>query len=363
MDILDKFLGCIFGGAVGDALGSPVEFMGASDITNLFGEYGITRYQLTSNVAPISDDTQMTLFTLNGLIRCLARENDLKNTSLWIKYIYSAYQEWLLTQSNDINKVKSMDLCTWISKIPELNHSRAPGNTCLEALGRGIPGSIENPINRSKGCGGIMRVAPIGLLGENYQISIEDIDIIGAEAAALTHGHSLGYLPAAVFVHLIHRLTYTNENSKNSLEELIEESIAALKKLFNDYMAIDDVSNLLWLALDLSRDDKYSDLESIEILGKGWTAEEALAISIYCSAKYSNEFERAIVAAVNHGGDSDSTGSITGNIVGTRLGIQSIPRFYLDGLELTDILFELTNDLYLGLFETPRNRTWISKYL
>ena len=61
-------------------------------------------------------------------------------------------------------------------------------------------------------------------------------------------------------------------------------------------------------------------MDAIHQLGAGWVAEETLAIAIYCSLKYSTDFKKAVTAAVNHEGDSDSTGAVTGNIVGTLRG-------------------------------------------
>ena len=59
---LDKIRGCLFGGAVGDALGYPVEFLSEKEIFSRFGEGGILQYVLDeeSGKASISDDTQMT---------------------------------------------------------------------------------------------------------------------------------------------------------------------------------------------------------------------------------------------------------------------------------------------------------------
>lgn len=68
MKDIDKYRGCIIGGAVGDALGFAVEFMQDETIFQKYGESGITEYELINGVAQISDDTQMTLFTANGLL-------------------------------------------------------------------------------------------------------------------------------------------------------------------------------------------------------------------------------------------------------------------------------------------------------
>lgn len=80
-------------------------------------------------------------------------------------------------------------------------------------------------------------------------------------------------------------------------------------------------------------------------LGQGWAADEALAISV-CCALVTRTFEEGVILAVNHDGDSDSTGSITGQLLGARDGVEAIPREWLEPLELCDVIEELTRDLY-----------------
>ena len=79
-------------------------------------------------------------------------------------------------------------------------------------------------------------------------------------------------------------------------------------------------------------------------LGQGWIAEEALAIALYCSLAAPN-LEEAVILAVNHSGDSDSTGSIAGNICGALYGVESIPARWLDALELRDEITAIADDL------------------
>ena len=64
--------------------------------------------------------------------------------------------------------------------------------------------------------------------------------------------------------------------------------------------------------------------ETLEQLGGGWTGEEALAIDIAC-AGWATSFPDAVLRAVNHPGDSNSTGSITGNLLGATLGWDRYP--------------------------------------
>ncbi|MGI5887828.1 MAG: ADP-ribosylglycohydrolase family protein [Oscillospiraceae bacterium] len=89
-----------------------------------------------------------------------------------------------------------------------------------------------------------------------------------------------------------------------------------------------------------------SDLESIHQLGEGWVAEETFSIAVYCALKYPDDFDRAVIAAVNHSGDSDSTGAVAGSIVGAHVGLSGIPQKYTAFLELKDVILTLADDLY-----------------
>jgi len=89
--------------------------------------------------------------------------------------------------------------------------------------------------------------------------------------------------------------------------------------------------------------------EAIKKLGEGWVAEEALAISVYC-ALVADSFEQAVVMAVNHDGDSDSTGAITGNILGAMQGTRVIPERWLEPLELCGVIEAMASDLWTCQF-------------
>jgi ADP-ribosylglycohydrolase len=84
--------------------------------------------------------------------------------------------------------------------------------------------------------------------------------------------------------------------------------------------------------------------ERIERLGSGWTAEEALSIALYC-ALAAEDFEHGIRIAVNHSGDSDSTGALTGSLLGVMAGVGAIGERWLAPLELRDVIAEIAGDL------------------
>lgn len=357
----DKFRGCLIGGAAGDALGYEVEFMDEYAIRSRFGPGGIREYVLHNGVAQISDDTQMTLFTATGLLLHITRGMTRGIAGPCTGYVAHSYREWLRTQRGPYPK--SHEHCySWLANIPELYSQRAPGMTCLSAIENGCEGSIEEPINHSKGCGGIMRVAPIGLYYGDKWLSVEKADRVGAEVAALTHGHELGYLPAAVLVHIIYRLA----TSDMTISDAVEDAARTVAKLFPDASHMQQLLGLIRKAQRLAGEN-LEDLDAIHQLGQGWVAEETLAIALYCALKYPHDFDRAIIASVNHQGDSDSTGAVTGNILGAYLGLQGIPAKYINHLELKDLILEVADDLYndcrMDEYDDYYDPIWDAKYI
>ena len=334
----NKIAGCLLGGAAGDALGYAIEFYDEKTIFSKYGEAGIQNFDLdfTSGEAIISDDTQMTLFTAEGILLA-------DNPYIYKDFIYGvfeAYQDWYRTQMFRMRPSKKI----WLSDIPELNQRRAPGNTCLSALGSGKFGGIDEPINNSKGCGGVMRVAPIGLFYSQDKLSIDVIDRFGASAAALTHGHPMGYISAAGLVHIVNLAVYKPEMS---LKEIVDDMIEKVPALFIDEAAgfCIKFQDLMRKAVKLAEEKEVNDLDAIYQLGEGWVGEETLAIAIYCALRHENDFDKALTASVNHRGDSDSTGSVTGNILGAYLGLQDIPEKYLKNLELRKTIMRVAERL------------------
>ena len=199
-------------------------------------------------------------------------------------------------------------------------------------------GTIGNPINDSKGCGGVMRVAPVALYGLKYPEIGANVAMIGAKVAALTHTHPLGYIPSAMLSELIYNIIL--QDKRQSLEEITIGTLNNIKLLFPDNNYLPAFVQIIEHAMELSRLN-VEDTKAIAQLGEGWVAEEALAIALYCALKYSNNFDKGIIASVNHSGDSDSTGAICGNILGAHLGVESIPSHFISGLELKDVILKL----------------------
>ena len=327
---IDKVKGSLIGGAVGDTLGYNVEFMSYNRILMKYGKIGITRYELYDGVAEFSDDTQMTLYTACGLLNAVKNDCDI------VSSISRAYVEWLYTQG-DLT-YRPYNECK-ITDIKRLHARRAPGITCITALTHIANG--QKPINNSKGCGGIMRISPIPLYGVLHGWDIEKCDKLAADASKLTHQHPLGYMPSALLSHIIFRVIENECTDRNTLVDYIDEGLDVLCSMYAKHNnTLSELSRIVNMAINLAN-SSVNDIDAIRKIGEGWVAEETLAIAIYCTLKHFDSFEDAIVASVNHSGDSDSTGAVTGNIMGALLGFSAIPDHYRKDLELIETLEDI----------------------
>jgi len=336
-----RFRGCLLGGAVGDALGAPVEFLDLDEIVRAFGEAGIRDYAPAyGKLGAITDDTQMTLFTAEAVLSAhLASVFDGQEPDFF-RAAANSYARWLMTQENSRLVSSGNTKSSWLLQQKKLFSRRAPGTTCLSAL-QASRGQVTRATNDSKGCGGVMRIAPVGMyfacsLGRERDPGrlLSNIFSTGRDLAAVTHGHPSGCLSAgalAVIVSLVlvdHALADAIQAAKEELRKhpSHKETLAAIEKAE---------------CLAKSRPRERSVLRE---LGKGFVAEEALAMGLYCALS-AKDFEDGIILAVNHSGDSDSTGSITGNLLGAAAGVEAIPERWLAALELRSTVEAIADDL------------------
>lgn len=314
---IDQLAGCLLGGALGDALGYPVEFEKVSQMSQDHDFDKIVGKLI------VSDDTQMTLFTANALLL----DGNLRINT------WNCYQGWLETQFKQGKSELSHRPISWLMEYPEMYASREPGRTCLMTLMRGIPGDLNEPINQSKGCGALMRVAPLAFIDR------EDPYSVAIENSALTHGHQMSHIASAALVGL---LRYISEGE--TLCDSVSLMRQDIKRIFMGSLEVKVFDDLLQQAILASEKD-FDDMEIISRLGEGWVAEETLAIALYCSLKYSNDLKKALRVAVLHDGDSDSTGSVTGQILGTLLGAKKLPQEEIKRLDLLEPLIKMIERL------------------
>ena len=307
LSVRDRVRGCLLGGACGDALGAPVEFMTLDQIKSKYGSGGIRDFdEAYGCVGAITDDTQMTLFTVEGIIRAWVR-GALKGICHPPSVIHHAYLRWSATQASDTHAdAHGVEMNGWLIEERRLWARRAAGKTCLSALASNRQFGTPTR-NDSKGCGAVMRTAPIGFTNI-FAKSLEETFTLASDSARVSHGHPSGYLSAGALATII-ALIAEGQPLSDAVTTSLE--ITAARD------GSGEVCSAIRAAVDLSSTSGWRD--RLPELGGGWVGEEALAISVLCSLAAPTP-EEAIVAAVNHAGNSNSTGAITGNIVGAMHG-------------------------------------------
>ena len=343
MESIDRFRGCLVAGALGDALGGPVEF---SSLSTIRSEHPRGVRLAAFGVGTFTDDTQMTLFTAEGLIRAGVRERDEGEANV-VETVHHAYLRWLHTQGTPWASVARMlpdrpdrpdRPDGWLIEQRLLHRQEAPGNTCLSALRSGEVGTRTHALNDSKGCGGVMRAAPAGLVAADAAEAFA----LGCDIAAITHSHPSGYLPAGALAAMVSRLVAGDD---------LAAAVAAGRGLLDGEPDGEETAVALDAAIALGRHG-LPEPEQLEDLGRGWVGEEALAIAVACGLG-ADDVATALSAAVVHSGDSDSTGAICGNLLGAHGGLDALPADELALLRGCDIVDQVARDLARERFDPP----------
>lgn len=316
----------LLAGAIGDAIGYKVEFKNYDEIVRTYGINGTQIENFDDNSTLIvSDDTQMTLFSLEALQKCYSPENCMLKTS---DIIRKSYDNWFLTQYNPKNvSFTNSELSTFKS----LHVQRAPGSTCLGALNN------PKPKNNSKGCGTIMRAVPFGFI-DNFEHSLT----VGGEIQSkITHHHPTASISAAFFSGLIHLALYSTHNLIDATETITDHLINSYGNDARETCnAVHDAKMMYF-----STNNQTNHVENIHKLGGGWTAEEALAIAIY-SVLVSNNFEECVNTSINHSGDSDSTGSLAAQLWTAYKGLPNKYQSWAKRLDIVDAFEFMISDKY-----------------
>ena len=326
-----RVLGVLAGGAAGDALGYTVEFSSLDQIRARFGDAGLAhRLQVPEvrdgGTLPVSDDTQMTLFVLDGLLEWIewANEGTMADPAacVWLSCL-----RWYRTQEGTLPAGVPEPPSRWLDGHPELRVRRAPGNACLSGLAQpdmGLPAKPHNP--ESKGCGTVMRSAPYGMVP-----GLEDelVVSLARQGAVLTHGHPAAWTSAAAFGLMVSRLM-----AGHGLGAAVADALDWLQTVPDDGGTADALGTAVAMAQDVQGAATLPTVLPTE-LGEGWVAEEALALAVYsvlvtsagadAGTEPSTHFRSALHLAINHSGDSDSTASLAGQLLGARYGTAIFP--------------------------------------
>lgn len=302
----DRYLGCMLGLAVGDALGWPVEFLRLSAIRAHFGPDGITDLHPSHHHprGTFTDDTQMSL--------ALARAILSHGTTPEAEFIAESARQFVL----------------W-SQSPE--NDRAPGTTCMagcRALAHDVNWRAPGH-NDSKGCGTAMRTATIGLAWHGDENTITRM---AAQTSELTHGH-----PVATAGGVATALLVSWALDGMPPDEMLRQLVDRTRPISSEF-----AEKVLQVPTVLHRESRGA----YGVLGGAWTAHEAVACALYAFMKSPSDYRQTVITAVNMDGDSDSVGCIAGAISGAYNGVAAIPDPWRQDVEQRETLIEIACALH-----------------
>lgn len=351
------FRGAMLGLAVGDAMGNAVDRHTLEEICADYGPNGLLGYDLVNGYAEVTSYTQLAAFSANGLLLGLTRGQMQGRMAPLVRYIGLALKEWSRSQQYS---EPERNYC-WLSTVPELRRRRCMDTRMLDALSRGL-GTLEEPQYRSDQPSALTEVIPVALATLELGLSQQEIDRLGAETVAMTHGSPDAFLSGAVLTHVLCLLLKMPELT---LDEILRDTVDAVQLQFGrEYSQTTHIWELLQYARVLSESDRFTQMEAMERL-RCRTAPEVLAGVLYACATCGGDFDAAMITAVNHSGRSAAVGAITGAILGIKMGAQALPEFYLESLEPAMLLIEIADDLAHPMNALSRvfDDEWDRKYL
>lgn len=354
------FRGALLGLAVGDAMGSAVDRKSLAEICDDYGPNGLLGYDLANGCAEVSSYTQLAAFSANALLLGLTRRQAQNRAIPLIRYVGVALREWCRSQQYS---KPERNYC-WLSTVPELKRRRCMDTRMLDALSRESLGTPDNPVYRNEQPSALTEVIPAALLGSILEMEQDEVNLLGLEMVALTHGDAEAFLSGAVLTHVICTLC---KEPDIGVDALLRSTVDSISMQFGrQYGRCGHIWELLQMAQIFAATDTLSPMDAMERLGCR-TAPEVLAGVLYACLTCNGDFDAAMITAVNHSGRSGAVAAITGAIMGLRLGEDALPDFYMESLEPAQLLRELADDLAQVSLRNYMSRLydddWDHKYL
>ncbi|MGW7356106.1 ADP-ribosylglycohydrolase family protein [Streptomyces sp. NPDC054802] len=353
-DFRARVRGALLGGAVGDALGAGVGGLTLDEIRAAHGPDGLTDLTpLNGRRGAVTAATQLTLFTVDGLIRAQVR----RDTGAWHPPtdVHRAYLRWAATQRDWGPDERRKDN-GWLAREEWLYSRRNPSRDTLTGLADDSMGTLQAPKNpAARDAGALVRSAPFGLLvGWEPQLVCQ----LAVECAAQTHGHPTAYLSAGAFAVIVHGLA-----RGETLDGSVQRALVQLASRPGHQPVTDALKH----ALGAVRQGIPSPAR-VASLGEGHVAEDALAVAVYC-ALVGEDIRHGLRLAVNHDGPSEVTGAVCGALLGVLHGETALPPAWVCELEGRPTLLEIADDFAMEMTQGPALHSptatapgWLQRY-
>ena len=351
------YRGCLLGMAAGDAMGAAVDGLSLRQIRESYGPNGLRGNDLVNGRAEFTSYTQVAMFACNGMLLSIARGQIGGNAVM--RCVATALKEWARAQH--LPGDPRLRSC-WLCHVPQMRRRRSMDARTLDSLTREVLGTPTRPANQGAGPGTLLAAVPVGLFFHPDRMGFQEIGLLGAQVVALTHGDPLTFLCGAVLAYLIAGII---QAPVCPMEEQVRQAAAAVCAQFGDrFPQAARLQMLLCDAVEMAKRDLPQD-RAMEQLECG-TAAQVLSGAVYAVLAGRENFDDAMILAVNHSGKSAAVGAVVGAILGARLGDAALPEFYLESLEGAQVVQEVATDLYTACPKGWRTRLfddeWDRKY-
>lgn len=346
--------GCLLGLAVGDAMGHTVEDKSWEEIQQDYGPNGLLGYDLVNGYASASANTQVAAYVSNGLLLGVSRGKP----ELYLRYITLSLREWARAQHFPRDPEKSW---CWVAKIPQMRVRKFKDSRMLDALRMDPAGTMEKPVNKASSTGSLTGAVVIGLACNDRGMDRALAARLGAQTVALTHGNTETILCGSILAECVASIL---ESPETSLYTHLSRTIERMEKEFGDtYVQAEELADQLRGVMEKALFGTGNPTEEMERMVCD-TAPQCLCAAVYTVLHCQEDFDGAMILAVNHSGRSAVVGSLVGAILGAKMGAEALPEFYLECLEPAEVLETLAADLALcsptsGLFDND----WDHKYV
>lgn len=334
---ISAYEGCFLGLAVGDAMGYVVDDMTWDEICQNYGPNGLLGYDLQHDYAEVSSYTQIAAYVANGLLLGITRGRTDSH-----RFIGLALREWAKRQHFPRDPERSW---CWVSQVPELRRRHCRDARMLDAMRFETLGTLNKPINNASSPGSITAAPVIGLFFDPRRMDPLQIGTLTAQAIALTHGSPDAFLPAVALAYSIAGIL---QEPERPLKEQFLQAAQVMESQFRErFPEAEQIAATIKGTVRLALSEGQDHRQNMENLLCD-TGTECLQGAIYASLVSPDDFDTAMILAVNHSGRSAAVAAITGAILGARLGAEALPEFYLESLEPVTALRELAADLAKG---------------
>ncbi len=336
---INNIYNCILGGAIGDSLGFSVRNMGYDEIVEKYGKRGITTLEVDcDNKARVTDNTQLSIFTIDALIRAYNKYYVYGITGFGRVITYTSYLRWQYAQGRKIPLSRDTDQLqdNYLMDIQELKYERCAEEYTKQVLENESYDEDIEDLNNNKGYLCLTKTAPVGIMFyQEDKIAFE----MAVKIAKLTHGNPLAYLSCGVFSVII-----ANIVKGNKLEKSIETALRVLKSQKEDKEIIKQIIDKIKMGLELSKDNVHYP-EKLDDFGLCDDAHETLAAAIYISLTFQDNISSALLYCANNNCYGNNIGAVVGNILGLYSGLDVIATEWSKKLEMHDLYKSLAFDL------------------